>query len=78
MLTATIGVRDSGFTVGACSDQAKCGDLFGVPVAVIGGGISFRNQTAEIDIDRNVFTQIQTVASGNRRATGLMIGLNEF
>jgi len=59
-LTVTIGIRGTDFTVRSCSDQALCGDLFGVSAAVLEGGISFKNESSEVDLDQNQFTQIQT------------------
>ena len=59
-LTVTVGIRGTDFTVRSCTDQALCGDLFGVSAAVLEGGISFKNETSEINLDQNQFTQIKT------------------
>ena len=59
-LTVTIGVRGTDFTVRSCIEQATCGDLYGVSVAVQDGGISFENAAGSINLDTNQFTQIET------------------
>ena len=59
-LTVTIGVRGTDFTVRSCMDKASCGDLFGVSAAVLDGGVSFKNQTSEIDLEENQFTLIES------------------
>lgn len=59
-LSTTIGIRGTDFTVRACADKEKCGDLYGTSVAVREGGISFANNATEIDLNKNEFTQIQS------------------
>lgn len=59
-LSSTIGIRGTDFTVRACIDKEQCGDLYGTSVAVQEGGISFKNDVAEIDLNQNEFTQIQS------------------
>jgi len=61
VLTAFIGIRGTDFTVRVCVIEADCGDLFGVSAAVRDGGISFKNQVAEIELDKKEFAQIQSV-----------------
>lgn len=59
-LSTTIGIRGTDFTVRACIDKERCGDLYGTSVAVREGGISFKNDVAEIDLNKNEFTQVQS------------------
>ena len=61
VLTATIGIRGTDFTVRACVIEADCGEFYGVSVAVQEGGISFKNNAAEIELDKNEFAQIKSV-----------------
>jgi len=60
VLTASIGVRGTDFTVRVCVIEADCGDLFGVSAAVEKGGISFKNKVAAIELDKKEFAQIQS------------------
>ncbi len=59
--TSTIGIRGTDFTVRACTDEASCGDLFGVSTAVKDGAIALQNQVAELTLQRNEFAQVQSV-----------------
>lgn len=61
-LTVTIGVRGTDFTVRSCLVVQQCGDLFGVSAAVQDGGISFKNEASEINLDKNQFTNIKTAS----------------
>ena len=61
VLTASMGIRGTDFTVRVCVIEADCGDLFGVSAAVQDGGISFKNRVAEIELDKKEFAQIQSV-----------------
>ncbi len=58
--TSTIGIRGTDFTVRACTDEASCGDLFGVSTAVKDGAIALQNQVAELTLQRNEFAQVQS------------------
>jgi len=63
-LNATIGIRGTNFTVRSCNDTAQCGDLYGVAVAVQDGSISFGNDSAEIELNKDEFAQVQSTTEG--------------
>lgn len=60
LLTATVGVRGTDFTIRSCIEKQLCGELLGVSVAVQEGGIGFKNQAGEINLNKNQFTRIET------------------
>jgi len=66
-LSATIGIRGTDFTVRSCNDINLCGDLYGVAVAVQGGSISFKNDSAEIALDKDEFAQVQSTTESPQK-----------